>query len=463
MTIWTPDLEKLDGPKYQAIAVALAADIAAGRLRPGQRLPTHRELARRLGITVGTVSRAYAEAERRGLISGEVGRGSFVRGASRPGEGFGEPAADGLGLVDLSLSVPPMPANAEELAAFDAGLSRLARFLHPTELLGCQPLAGARRHREAGARWIGTMGLPVDPERVLVCAGAQSGIFAILATLLRPGDLLLTETLTYPGVKAMASLLSFETLGLAMDQEGLVPEAIDEAARTTRGRVLFTMPSIHNPAGTVQSAQRRRRIAEAAARHGITIVEDDVHGFLLADREPPLSAFAEGPAFYVTSTSKLMAPGLRIGYIAAPEGMVPRLSSALFATVWMASPAMAELASGWIEDGTAERFAAWRRHDATERGHLARQVLGEQRTHSHPQSFHLWLELPETWRPDDFVAAARREAVAVSGPEAFSVGAAPRAVRVCPSAERDLVRLERALGVLADLLAEAPEPAYGLV
>jgi DNA-binding transcriptional MocR family regulator len=476
MTIWTPDLKRREGPRYQAIADVLEEDIGRGMLVDGERLPTHRELARRLGVTVGTVTRAYAEAERRGLISGEVGRGSFVRaaGVCEPaaailqmpsGKPFGEPEGDADAVIDLSLSVPPTPAHEEERRVLAAGFAALAARPDLAALLRSQPYAGNARHREVGARWIGRLGLAVRPEEVLVCAGAQHAMAATFATLCEPGDVVYTEELTYPGMKSLAQLLHLRLEGLAMDREGLRPDALEEACRRSGGRVLYTIPTSQNPTGAVMSEERRRQVAAVAARHGVTIVEDDVFGFVLADRPPPLGTFARGMSYYMTSTSKLMAPGLRIGFLAAPQAMVGRLGAAVFSTAWLAPPPMAELVSMWIEDGTAERFAAWRRADALDKGALARQILGQARCRSHPESFHLWLELPEPWRSEDFAMQARRRGVAVTPAEVFAVGrgGVPAAVRICPTAERDRGRLERGLRSLAEILSQGPQPAFGIV
>src|SRR5215813_10658704 len=98
MTSWTPDLSRHDGPRYRAIADAIAADFHGGQLKPGDRLPTHRDLAFRLGVTVGTVTRAYAEAQRRGLLEGHVGRGSFLAGLPGPGQAPGAQASPAQGL-----------------------------------------------------------------------------------------------------------------------------------------------------------------------------------------------------------------------------------------------------------------------------------------------------------------------------------------------------------------------------
>ena len=181
---------------------------------------------------------------------------------------------------------------------------------------------GNPRDREAGARWIGRTGLAVEPDDVLVCSGSQHGITTVLATLLAPGDLLVTEELTYPGLKAVASLLHLRTQGLPMDAHGLRPDAFEDACRKGGVRALYVVPTIHNPTGTVMPEARRREIAAIARAHGVAIVEDDIHALLPAERPLPIAAFAPELSYYLMSTSKTLVAGLRVGYVAAPRGTV---------------------------------------------------------------------------------------------------------------------------------------------
>jgi DNA-binding transcriptional MocR family regulator len=455
MTIWAPDLRQRRGPRYLAIAEALAEDAGAGRLRAGARLPTHRELADRLEVTVGTVTRAYAEAARRGLVSGEVGRGTFVRAPVRlvplPA---GEPD-----LVDLSANLPPSAPGQTEAGALARALGRLARRKDLARLLAYPPDGGIREHRAAGAEWVRRSGLTAPLERVLVSSGSQHGMTAVFAALFGAGDVVATEALTYPGMKTLAGLLSLRLQGLALDQEGLRPDALAAACRARRPKALYCVPTLQNPTTAVMAEARRQEIAAIAREHGVLIVEDDVHGRLLDRRPRPLSTFAPEQSVYLTGTSKVLAPGLRVGFIVAPEALVPRIAAAIRGTTWMAAPLMAEIAARWIEDGTAETILGRKRREAAARQRLAVQALNGAEVRTHPDAYHLWLPLPKPWRSESFVEAARRRGVAVTAAAAFAVGrgAAPDAVRVCLGAARDRGELERGLRVLAGLLAAAPE------
>jgi len=309
MTSWAPEIRQRKGPRYLAIAEALADDAGAGRLRPGARLPTHRELADRLGLTVGTVTRAYAEAARRNLISGEVGRGTFVRGpaarfATAPGGLYADP-----GLIDLSANHPPTGPGDGEAVTLARALKALAGRKDLARLLDYPPPGGAHEHRAAGAEWARRSGLEVTADRVLVSSGNQHGMTAVLAALLSPGDLVLTEALTYPGMKNLAGLLSLHLQGVALDEQGMRPDALAAACRARSPKALYCVPTLQNPTTSIMSEERRRQIAAVAREHGVLIVEDDVHGRIPERAPRPLSAFAPERAVYLTGTSKVLARG----------------------------------------------------------------------------------------------------------------------------------------------------------
>ena len=470
--MWTPDLRPRRGPRYLAIADALADDAGAGRLPAGTRLPTHRDLAERLGVTVGTVTRGYAEAVRRGLVSGEVGRGTFVRAAAGLGLAAVAPAPAEPGLIDLSANLPPEAPGERTGAALGRTLAALAQRKDLERLLGYPPEGGAPEHRAAGAAWVRRCGLEVPAARLLVSSGSQHGMTAVFAALLSPGDLVLTEALTYPGMKALASLLSLRLQGLTMDEDGLLPDALAAACRSGSPRALYCLPTLQNPTTAVMPEARRREIAAVAREHGLLVVEDDVHGHLPEKAPRPLSAHLPELAVYLNGTSKSLAPGLRVGFIAAPKGLVPRLGAAIRGTTWMAAPLMAEIAARWIQDGTAEAVLGRKRKEAAARQALAARVLAGARFDAHPAAYHVWLHLPEPWRADGFAAAARAQGVVVTPAAAFAAtgGASPRgggrrgaavpeAVRVCLGAARDRLELERGLNVLGGLVRAAPQAA----
>lgn len=459
MTMWFPQLQNEPGPRYLAIADAIADDVKDGKLAPGARLPTHRELASQLGVTVGTVSRAYAETERRGVTTGEVGRGTFVRDLSRKRPEFVVVSADSE-LINLSVNHPASEIHAEEVSK---ALTALAANPNLAELLSYQPEAGLYRHREAGAQWLRRAGLDADPDQIIVTCGGQHALSVILSALTSPGDFIAAEALTYPGIKALADRLNLNVAGIAMDEHGILPEEFSAACENngTRLRALMCIPSPQNPTNARMPMERRRQIMEIAKTHGVIIVEDDVYGFL--DRNPsPLTSFAPEQSCYLTSISKSMVPALRVGYVYAPKAILMRVKPQMRASVWMASPLLAEVATQWISDGTANRLADWQREELFARQKIAAAILEEWHGWNGLPSFHIWLRLPEPWQADNFTAQARAHGVAVMPASVFAAGRTipPQAVRVCLGATKNRAELTQGLEILADILRAPVTPGF---
>ncbi|HET6582829.1 MAG TPA: PLP-dependent aminotransferase family protein [Nannocystaceae bacterium] len=459
VTMWCPDLATRTGPRYLAIADALADDIRGGRLATGQRLPTHRDLADRLGVTVGTVSRAYREAIDRGLVNGEVGRGTYVRASetlpTRPSMELRDPTDRSR--IDLSLNFLRVPAYDDAVAQT---LARLAQERDVAALFDeYKPQPGIAAHREAGARWVADAGLDVAADQVLVCAGAQHAMTVGVLGLTRPGDSIVAGEVTYPTMITLARVLHRPLRGVAMDREGIIPEALDAVCRAHRPRLLYCMPSVQNPSAAVMSVERRKAIAEIAMRHRLAVLEDDVYGFLLDEPLPPLVQFMGEGGYFLTSLSKSVAPGLRVGYLVTPRGEAGRFLDALWATAVMAPPPTAEIAARWIHDGTAAAMARARRIEAGARQRIAAAVLAGCDLDRHANAFHVWLRLPAPSRSAGFVACALQRGIAVVPGEAFAVGELRQpAVRVSLGPPRDHDELRRGLGVLADLLGGSDAP-----
>lgn len=454
MSEWRPALD--DGsPRYAAIVRSLERAVAAGELAAGDRLPPQRELAADLDVALGTVTRAYTEARERGLVEATVGRGTFVR--STPAA-----AREGLGarvdreLIDLSLLVAPVLEEERWPDRLRHAGARLADRPDLHELLGYQPHEGLARHRRAAAAWLGRTGLDAGPEEVLIAGSAQHAALAALSVLTRPGDVVLAEELTNPGLRDAASWLHLRLHGLPIDEHGLLPDAFEAACRGGVGRTLYTMPTYHNPTTRSMPPERRRAIADIAREHGVAVVEDGVHA-LLADEAPaPLASHLPDHGYFLTSHSKTLSPALRLGYLRAPPAGREELEFALRATLWMASPLLSEVASRWIEEGTAEEMLAAKRAEASARQAMARAALDDFPFEAGRASHHLWLRLPEAWRAESFVAEARRRGVAVTPPRALVAGqvTAPGAVRLCLGAARSREELGRGLGRVRELLDE---------
>ena len=314
--------------------------------------------------------------------------------------------------------------------------------------------AGSARDRAAAASWLAPLFGTLDPDRVLVCAGAQAAVTALLTTLARRGDTVLAEPLTYPGFRALAAQLGLRLATVSADAKGLLPEALDRACRDVRPRAIYCVPTIHNPTTVTMPPERRQAVAEIARRHGVPLIEDDAYGLLPAQPLPALCAMVPGAGFTIATMSKCLSPGLRTAFVVAPgRTEAGRLVEAVRATSLTPSPLLTALVTRWIEDGTAPTLRNAIRHEAVARQALARAVLAGATIAAHPEGLHLWLTLPAPWTRSDFTAHVRQRGLALVGAEHFAVAEpAPNAVRVCLGVAESRTTVEAALQALAEAL-----------
>jgi DNA-binding transcriptional MocR family regulator len=449
---WLPAIQDRQGPTYQRIAEALAADIASGRLRRGQQLPTQRALAKSLRVDLTTVTRAYTEARRGGLIQARVGQGTFVaesasytrRGAVRP-------------QFDLSMILPPQPLEADLEGRITRGIAAIAREDGVSAHLNYREPGGTDIEREIVATFLRSRIPDVDPTRVLICPGTQNALFNYLVTLTSPGDVVLTEALTYPGVKAAAARLRVRLVGVPMDEDGIIPEALRSACRQHRPKAVYLIATNHNPTTATMPLARRRQVADIIRAHDLQLFEDDAYGMLDPTAMPLIKIIPER-TYFAASLSKCMAPGLRVSLLVTPdERSAGILRIALRASVQMPALLMVALVARWLQDGSAEAIIRAIRDEAAARQKLAGNLLKPHPFARHPNGHHIWVPLPDSWSTAEFTAHVQRQGLAIVSSEAFAVGEVqPHAVRVSLGAASSRAELASALGVLkAALESEA--------
>lgn len=459
---WRPRALRADTPVYLALADAIAEDVAASRLRPGHQLPTHRELARALGVDLTTVTRGYAEARRRGLLVGRVGRGTFVRGGL---SGPGMPARGADGVEDLSQNFPPKLEPDLPAMALTATLEELSHSLDVSALMKYQDNEGMELHRQAGASWVGERVPDPHPAHLVVTCGAQHAISVLLSVLASPGDVVMTESLTYPAFRSAADHLGLKVRGLEMDEDGITVEALRRGCGAG-SRLLYVTPTLHNPTTISSSPRRRAALARVARKFGVRIIEDDVYGILADGAPAPLATHAPELTYFLASLTKAVAGGLRIGYVLCPTATdAQRVAGGVRVTTWMAPPLMAHIASRWIRSRTARETLRANRAEAARRQGIASRLLAPYAWRSQRFSYHGWLELPTGWTTAEFVAEARRVRVTVTPGDAFAVSGRcdPPAVRLSLTAVQDRDALESALQRLARLLELGPRGSSGVL
>ncbi|MFD1661141.1 PLP-dependent aminotransferase family protein [Streptomyces caeni] len=443
---------------YRRIADRIAAEIAAGRPGPGERLPPQRQFARRHGIAASTAGRVYGELVRRGLVVGEVGRGTFVRASPMPsGQALAEPATTAP--VNLELNYPSAPGQPELLAA---GLAPLLRPDVLAEATRPAPAVGTPAAREAAAGLLATGGWRPAPDRLLFAGNARQAVAGALAALVRPGGRVGVEWLTYPLVKDIAARLGAVLVPLAMDEQGLRPDALAAAHRSTPLSAVYVQPTLHNPTSVTMGPARRRRLADTVRDLRLPVVEDRIWSFLCGpDGGEPLAARAPERTYVVDGLSKRVAPGLTVGFLVVPEGHGEETAAALRSGGWTAGRFALEAAVRWIGDGTVARLVEAKRADAGARQRLVARHLDGFAVRSDPRAYYAWWRLPRPWRADVFAAAAARRGIAVTPGPAFAAGgrgadgAAPDCVRL-GLASAAPPELERALRTLAAVARAHP-------
>jgi DNA-binding transcriptional MocR family regulator len=447
-TSWTPRLKGRDGPVYLAIADSIASDVEDGRLLPGTLLPAQRALAEVLDIDFTTVTRAYAAAGKRGLVEGRVGHGTYVRRRQKRSSPISARP------VDMSMNLPPRFEDEGLDARMRAGIAAVSA--EGLDLfLTYQDPAGALADREAGAQWLSSRLPDVSADRVVICPGAQGAMVVALSLLVQRGDTICTESLTYPGMLALAAHLGLHIAPVAMDADGILPDSFEAACITAKPKVLYCTPTLHNPTTATIPVARRRRIVEIARHHGVRIIEDDAYGALPRAVIAPLAALAPDIVYYIGGLSKCLSPALRIAYLVAPDNRIAvRAASAVRAFCGMTSPLTAAIATSWIGDGTAGAVLDAIRKETAERQAIAAQLLPGVATK--PDCFHAWLALPDSWTAGTLASRARLEGIGLVTGDAFAIGRGPEAIRIGLGSPRSASALNRGLEIIADLLERPP-------
>lgn len=453
MADWLPDLDRAAGAKYQVIADAIAAAVVQGALRGGDRLPPQRALATRLGVDLTTVTRAYEVARDRGLVEARGRLGSFVREPSSTS------FAD-LPEIDTGMNMPPELPGGRLIRAIADGTDALLRHGSGARL-HYQPPGGALQDRIAGARLFEKRGLDADAEQVVLTAGGQNALHAILGAVAKKQGAIACGSFVYSGIRALAARLGLRLLPLP------VLDAAHLERACARGDVaaLYLVPTNDNPTTHTVEAAERKAIAQVARRHDLQVIEDDAYGPLAADPLAPVASFAPERCWHVASVSKIISPALRVAYVRAPDiGAALRLASDVHETAIMAPPINAALVSNWIVDGTFDDLVSAMRDEVVRRRELAEQILAGISFHAHQQGYHLWIPVANGLSASELADAVRGTGLSIVAGERFAVGIAQsQAIRVSLGGLADLERLAKGLRILNGHLSTRHDRSAPLV
>ncbi|CAB5722857.1 2-aminoadipate transaminase [Delftia tsuruhatensis] len=454
LPVWSPRLAVQGGPRFLQIADALQAAVADGSLKPGDRLPPQRQLAARLGVDLTTITRAYDEARRRHLLEGRGARGTYVAA----------PKVEWTSVLDLSMNTPPPPAGVDFDDLLKQGLSQVLMRADAQLLMTYHLGGGSDSDRKAGARWLAPMFGPLDARQVLVCPGAQAAIAALILALTQPGDVILAEPASYPGLRAAAAQFGRHVLVVEADGQGMVPEKLERACRQHRPGLVYLNPTLQNPTAITIAERRRKELARIARRCRVRIIEDDPYWLLADAPPPPIATFAPEQVYYISTLSKCLTPGLRVAFVLIRDPQErERFLVALRSFALMAAPLTAALATQWILDGSADGLMEGVRKEARLRHRMARDILAG-RYSGAGDGLHVWLELPGYWSSLQLARTAESEGIAVTPAQAFATGGeSANAIRISLGSIQDRGLLQAGLRRLSDLLARRPEPFSGAV
>ncbi len=456
MTIWKPNIKKYQGPRYKVLANAIADDIKSGVLVPNQKLPTHRALAEILGVTVGTVTRGYAEAEKRELISARMGSGTFVSGHKSDMADYLESLKKNENVIDLSLSITLSHGQESVLGEILSDISQDEQVLNL--LIQYESEAGIPHQRKIIADWLKNYGIEADEDQLIICNGGQNAINTILSAFTRPDDRVLSEALTYPGFTYLARQHQLKHFGVQMDQYGLIPKHLESLCQKVQPKLLYCIPTLQNPTATTLPLERRQQIIEIAARYDMLIIEDQVQGVFHGDPPPPLVTMAPEQVVYCGSFSKVYAGGLRVGYILTPKGYINSLISAFYLDCLFAPPLMTEIACRAIQSGKLSEMIQSKREELRKRQALVDSIFEGMEYLNHPDCLHAWLVLPEHWDPEEFVLQLQRNGVLVKASKSFAVERSKvvQGIRICLTSPDRTEDVEKGLRIIRDTLDRQP-------
>lgn len=445
---WLPRLAVQRGPRFLQIADALQAAVADGSLKPGDRLPPQRLLAAQLDVDLTTITRAYDEARRRHLLEGRGARGTYVAA----------PKVEWSSVLDLSMNTPPPPEGVDFDDMLKQGLSQVLMRADAQLLMTYHLGGGSDSDRKAAAQWLEPMFGSLDDRQIVVCPGAQAAIAALILALTAPGDVILAEPASYPGLRAAAAQFGRRILAVQADRQGMVPEMLEQSCREHRPALVYLNPTLQNPTAITMSEGRRKQLASVARRCQVRIVEDDPYWLLADAPPPPIAAFAPQQVYYISTLSKCLTPGLRVAFVLMRDPHErQRFLVALRSFALMAPPVTAALATQWILDGSAGQLMDGVRKEARLRHRMARDILAG-RYSGAGDGLHVWLELPGYWTSAQLARAADSEGIAVTPAQAFATGSeSVNAIRISLGSIKDRGRLHAGLQRLSHLLARLPE------
>lgn len=425
MTNWLPDVTRGSGPVYLRLADSIESAIASGTLPAGSKLPPQRNLAYDIGVTIGTIGRAYALVHERGLVAGEVGRGTYVldRTETAPGN-----QADTLTIAlggTRTIDAPPDKVRFDTTAAPDLGQGKIiGRILaeigeqHLSEISSYSRIF-PKNWYEAGRRWLARNDWMPEAGNIVPTLGAHAAAIAVISAVSSPGDKIVFENLSYTQVSRSARILGRRTITVDSDENGIIPDDFERLCLQQHPKLAFLMPTAHNPTLATMPHERRAKVAEIARRHGVWLIEDDLYGGMTGDENPLLSSLAPDRTFLISGLSKAVAAGVRGGWVACPPHFAQRIKVTHKMITGGLPFILAEACARLVLSGQAHEIRKACISELSIREQISLEKLNGFDFVSHPHVPFLWLKLPDPWLSGTFKNAAFRDGVLIDDEDEF--------------------------------------------
>jgi DNA-binding transcriptional MocR family regulator len=473
MTNWLPDLSAHSGPLYARLADAIEKAIDDGVLPEGAKLPPQRNLAFDIGVTIGTVSRAYAIMRERGLVSGEVGRGTYVRSEGAQiitdtlkGSGFAASATLDPGTRIRNAAPSALKLDSTAAPALGRGLiaDTLAQVVANDSHKLLDYVRGRPAHwADAGVRWLSRNGWQPDPVNIVQTMGGHTAILAVINAVTAPGDAILFETLTYSSISRAAAMMGRRIITVEAHPDGMDPDEFESVCAQKHPKLAFLMPDLHNPALGVMTAERRAACAEVAARHNVYLIEDAIYASIAENAHAPMAGMVPERVFHVGGLSKSVSAGLRAAWVACPPHLANRVLTAHRLMTGGMVYATAEASARLVNSGTAAQVRDMNAEEIAARVAMFERIFEGHAFKAKPSSPFIWLKLPEPWLSGTFKSAALAEGILIDDEDEFKATRDARTyhrVRISVSAVRGRADVETGLLALRRLM-DTGAAAYG--
>lgn len=313
--------------------------------------------------------------------------------------------------------------------------------------------AGTARHREVAASFLAQWGAEVPSSRVFLCSGGHSAVSVALTRASLEGATVAVDELSYPAFRQTAANRGIKVIACAGDEEGMLPQALDDAAGSQNVKAVYLTPTVHNPLGSVMPAGRRLALAEVIRQRGLWLIEDDAYRFLEPDAIAPIAWLVPERSFYVYSFTKPVALGLKVSYLVVPEACAEGIEESISQVNSGTSVLFAEVLTSLVLDGSVQRLIAGKQALGRERQELIAGALAGWKIRAHRNAFHCWIELPRGIEARAFCAACESQGVLLGVGSRYGNGGADlaRFVRLAVGSERREERIREGLAIVKQM------------